>query len=329
MDNPPNDWDQRQVKRSASFLQSGGWGSFQAQVGAKPYFLGQEGWSCLLLEKRNRIGTYVFSQYGPTVDSAKALEDAIDYLVDQGRRLGAGWISLEPVSPGLTPDEIKQCLQARGARPAARDREPKLTRVIDLSPSAEDLLSKVSQSTRSFIRKNQREKFVTFKTSVQPSDIFLFTKMLNIIAKRENIYFYSDEYFKKQAEILMPAGMMRLELALIDDKPVASALFHDYGQTTTYTYAGSLPEARKTSAAALLLWQAMLNAKARGTDKMDLYGIAPDSAPPSHPWAGFTSFKAKFGGEIVESAGTWDIALGQKYRLYRTAHKIRKVVKRH
>lgn len=329
MDNPPNDWDQRQVERSASFLQSGAWGTFQAQVGAKPYFLSREGWSCLLLKKRNRIGTYAFSQYGPTVDSIGALGEAIDYLSEQGRQMGAGWLSLEPMSSKLDAGEIKAHLQTRGARPAARHREPNLTRLIDLSPSAEDLLASVSQSTRSFIRKNQREGFISFKTSTDPRDILLFTKMLGVIAKRENIYFYSDEYFKKQAEVMMPTGMMHLELALMDDKPVASALFHDYGKMTTYTFAGSLPQARKTSATALLLWQAMLNAKARGMKVMDLYGIAPDSAPASHPWAGFTSFKAKFGGEVVELAGTWDIPLGQKYKLYRTAHKVRRLVKNH
>lgn len=329
MDNPPNDWDQKQLKCSASFLQSGGWGGFQAQVDAEPFYLSQDGWSCLLLKKRNRIGTYVFSQYGPSVDSARALEDALDYLVDYGRRLGAGWLSLEPMSSKLTADEIKAQLRAHGARPAARHREPNLTRIIDLSPSPEDLLASLSQSTRSFIRKNQREKFISFKTSTDPGDIFIFTKMLGVVAKRENIYFYSDEYFKKQAEVLMPTGMMHLEIAMQDNKPIASALFHDYGQMTSYTFAGSLPEARKNSAAALLLWQAMLNAKTRGMKKMDLYGIAPDNAPINHPWAGFTSFKAKFGGQVVEHAGTWDIALSQKYKFYRTAHKIRRSIKRH
>lgn len=127
----------------------------------------------------------------------------------------------------------------------------------------------------------------------------------------------------------MPAGMMRLEIALADNRPVACALFHDYYHTCTYTFAGSLPEARNTNAAALLLWQAMLNAKARGLKWMDLYGTAPEGAASSHPWAGFTAFKAKFGGHIEQYAGSWDLPLNQRYHAYRAAHRLRKIIKRH
>jgi lipid II:glycine glycyltransferase (peptidoglycan interpeptide bridge formation enzyme) len=249
-------------------------------------------------------------------------------MQDYGRQLNASWLSLEPVGQNLAVKDIKQVLNQFKARVAARHREPDLTRIIDLSPDPGDLLTTISQSTRSFIRKNQREKFVSFKTSTNPDDILIFTQMLNVIAKRQNIYFYSDEYFKKQAQVLMPAGAMFLEIAIFEGQPVASALFHDYGQVSNYTYAGSLPQARQTNASALLLWQAMLNAKQRGIKKMDLYGIAPEAAPASHPWAGFTSFKAKFGGRVVQLAGTWDFPLNNRYRLYRTAHAASKILKR-
>jgi lipid II:glycine glycyltransferase (peptidoglycan interpeptide bridge formation enzyme) len=329
MDKMPSGWDTQQIKQSASFLQSAGWANFQAKLGTKPHFLVGDGWSCLLLEKQNRIGKYLYSQYGPTVDSRKALDSALQYLTNYGRKFGAAWISLEPMSENLSADEVRLSLRRFGAKPAARHREPELTRVIDLSSSPDELLSGVSQSTRSLIRKNQREKFLSFKTSINPKDISIFTQMLGVISKRKNIYFYSDDYFKKQAEALMPSGMMFLELAYDSNQPVASAVFHDFGQTCSYTFAGSLPKARQTSASALLLWQAMLNAKNRGITKMDLYGIAPAGAPASHPWSGFTSFKQKFGGQVVEYAGAWDIPLNPRYRLYRGAHRARQIIKRH
>jgi lipid II:glycine glycyltransferase (peptidoglycan interpeptide bridge formation enzyme) len=329
MDQIPAGWDQQQIKNQASFLQSGQWGEFQSRVGVKPHYLSGSGWTCLILEKRNKIGKYLFSQYGPTVKSPADLKAAIDYMTDYGRRSGAAWLSLEPISSKTSPDDLKHTMLASGAKVSARHREPELTRIIDLSPSPDDLLAGISQSTRSFIRKNQREKFINFKSSTDPSDISIFTRMLMGVAERKNIYFYNENYFKKQAETLMPAGMMHLELAYENDKPVAAALFHDYGQMSTYTFAASLPEARKTSASALLLWQAMLNAKQRGLTKMDLYGIAPDNAGSDHPWSGFTSFKQKFGGQVVAHAGTWDVPLNSRYHLYRAAHQLRRKVKRH
>ncbi|MBX4190823.1 peptidoglycan bridge formation glycyltransferase FemA/FemB family protein [Candidatus Saccharibacteria bacterium] len=329
MDQVPKNWDKSQSQQCASFLQSSWWAAFQSEVGAKPHFLSGDGWSCLLLEKRNRLGKYLLAQYGPTVDSAQALDVCLSHLMDQGRQLGANWLSLEPVSHKSSVDEIQDIMRRHKAQPAARHREPDLTRLVDLSPSDENLLASISQSTRSFIRKNQRENILGFKTSFDPQEIIIFIKMLNLVAGRNRVNFFSDSYFKKQAELLMPVKAMHLEFALEDKKPVAAAIFHDYGHTCTYTYAASLPEARKTSASALLLWQAMLNAKNRGIKKMDLYGIAPDGAPADHPWAGFTSFKAKFGGEVVRLPGTWDIALSPKYNLYRTAHQVRKIIKRH
>jgi lipid II:glycine glycyltransferase (peptidoglycan interpeptide bridge formation enzyme) len=72
----------------------------------------------------------------------------------------------------------------------------------------------------------------------------------------------------------------------------------------------------------------MVNAKGRGSQLIDLYGIAPDDAGPRHPWAGFSAFKKKFGGQVVEYAGTWDLPLTNKYRIYRTAATAKKVLKR-
>jgi lipid II:glycine glycyltransferase (peptidoglycan interpeptide bridge formation enzyme) len=73
----------------------------------------------------------------------------------------------------------------------------------------------------------------------------------------------------------------------------------------------------------------MINAKHRGMQHMDLFGIAPDDAPASHPWQGFSAFKKKFGGSVVQHAGTWDIPLTGKYRLYSSAQRARKIFKRH
>jgi lipid II:glycine glycyltransferase (peptidoglycan interpeptide bridge formation enzyme) len=329
MDQPPNNWDKDRIRQGASFLQSKSWGDFQSSLGVKPHYLSGDGWSCLLLEKQNRAGRYLFSQYGPTVDSLPALRDALNQITSYAHQLGAAWVSLEPMSSHVPPDELKKIVRKSGALTAARNREPDLTRIVDLRPEADKLLAGISQSTRSFIRKNQREKLINFKSSQDPSDIKIFTGMIMGIAQRKNIYFYSEQYFAKQAQQLVPPGMLHVELAYQDDKPVAAALFHDYGHKTTYTYAASVPEARQTNASALLLWQAMLNAKGRGAKQIDLYGIAPPNAPPNHPWAGFTSFKAKFGGEVVEYPGTWDIKLSNRYLLYRSAHKARKVIKRH
>ena len=202
-----------------------------------------------------------------------------------------------------------------------------MTRVIDLSPTEEELLALLSPKTRTRIRRNQREAAISFKTSIQPQDIQIFTNMLDSVAERSGANFFPKNYFEKQAQCLMPSGFLHLELAYHGEQPLGAAVIHDYGQTAYYTYAASLPEARTKDVSELLLWQAMLNAKARGKTSFDLFGIAPPDADPSHPWFGFSSFKEKFGGQVVEYAGTWDVPMSYKYRLYRFTRRLKSFAK--
>jgi lipid II:glycine glycyltransferase (peptidoglycan interpeptide bridge formation enzyme) len=321
-------WDKQQTKRYASFLQSSWWAKFQGSLGITPHFIDGDGWSCLLLEKKTRLGNYFFAPYGPTLDSPDLVNPSLAQLKDYGHAKNIDWLRLEPIAAVGGIQALKMGLKKSGARASLHLANPDLTSVVSLTPSAESILASISQSTRSFIRKNQREKFLTFKTSTDPTDIKIFIEMLALVSKRNRVYFFPDEYFNKQAELLMPAGMMHLELAFHDKTPVAAAVLHDYGELTNYTYAASMPEARQTSASALLLWQAMLNAKARDMQKMDLHGLAPDDASASHPWYGFSSFKKKFGGQLVEHSGTWDVPLSPRYGLYRVAMRARRAARK-
>jgi lipid II:glycine glycyltransferase (peptidoglycan interpeptide bridge formation enzyme) len=320
-------WDEDQGQLGASFLQSAGWGSFQAAIGHSPHFISGEGWSCLLLERLAPLGKYLFAPYGPTVGDARHALAAMKEIKSYARRNDFDWLRLEPISQG-DASGIVNAISAAGGHRAAREAEPHLTRIVDLNRSQEDILASLSQTTRNIIRRNQRESFLNFKSSQNPQVISIFSDMLKTVADRKNVGFFSDEYYAKQAEILMPRGMMTLELAFDGGKPVGSAVMHDYGDLCTYTYAASLPEARDKNVSALLLWQALINAKHRGRGRLDLYGIAPEGAGPDHPWYGFSDFKKKFGGQVVERAGTWDIPISSKYHLYRRALAARQLLRR-
>ncbi len=320
-----NDWETKQRELEASFLQSYVWADFQRSIGHNTHLIEGSGWSCLFIERNTAAGRYLFAPYGPTLVSIAAAKQAFQAARALGAKTGADWLRLEPRifsnNHGLIKDVMKQ---AKG-KPAPRKVEPNLTRIVDLTPGPEDILASISQTTRNIIRRNGREKTFSFRTSTNPNDMKLFTKMLGAVARRKGVGFYSDSYYHQQAEILMPAGMMLLELAYENKSPIGGAIIHDYNQLSSYTYAATAPEARDRNVSALLLWQAFMNARQRGVKKFDLYGIAPDDAGPSHPWSGFSSFKKKFGGDVIEYAGTWDIPLTSKYMLYRAAYSAKKL----
>lgn len=321
-------WDDKQQRRGATFFQSSKWAEFQRSQSLGCELLEGTGWSCLVIIKRNRFGKYLFAPYGPTLRSPDHIADSIISLTKLARELNADWIKLEPMLENGDMADITMFLKKHGAVRAVHDNEPAMTRVLDLSIKPEALLASVSQSTRSLIRKNKREGTLRFKTSVTPADMAGFAAMLDTVADRKGIGFFPAKYYIKQAEILMPAKMMYLEQAFFGNKLVGGAVMHDYGQVGSYTYAASLPDARNLSVSALLLWQAIANARSRGIKTMDLYGTAPEGALPSHPWYGFSTYKKKFGGRIVELSGTWDIPLTSKYRIYRSAQTVYRKIRR-
>ncbi|MBX4188810.1 peptidoglycan bridge formation glycyltransferase FemA/FemB family protein [Candidatus Saccharibacteria bacterium] len=328
-DYAPEKWDELQRHLGSTFLQSAGWAEFQRAMGHQVHLLAGEDWSCLLISRKAQIGSYVLAPYGPTIgpkaDSGKIFEEIKRF----GRLHKLDWLRLEPVIAGKSVDEQKRLIRNAGGRVAANEFEPSMTRIVDLTRPSDEILASFSQTTRNIIRRNQRESTITFKTSSQPADISILTAMLEHVAKRQQAVFFGPEYFKTQAELLMPAKLVRLEVAYDGDKPVAAAWIHNFNDTAYYTNAASLPEARDKNVSALLLWQVMLNAKKNGNHRIDLFGIAPDDAGPKHPWYGFSGFKKKFGGEVVERAGTWDFPLTAKYKLYKSALMLSKLGKRH
>lgn len=66
-----------------------------------------------------------------------------------------------------------------------------------------------------------------------------------------------------------------------------------------YYYGASSYEHRALMAPYLLQWEAMRRCRELGCTRYDLLGVAPPDAGDDHPWAGISSFKEKFGGEMI------------------------------
>lgn len=322
------EWDKLQNKLDASFLQSSAWQSFHNSLSAQTYRLSGDGWTCLLIKKQSRYWSYLFAPYGPTLSDETMLGSALKAITALAKAEAIDWLRLEPTKGVSVNSDFSSQLSKYGAKKAPKSVNPSLTRIVDLSPNEDDLLAKISSSTRTFIRKNNRQPVLDYVTSYDPKDMRLFVDMLDKVSARNKVSFHPDpsQYYVKQARALMPHKKMRLEIATKDNKALACAVMHDYNQTTTYAYAASYPEARKYSASALLLWQAISNAKKIGLTKLDLFGIAPPGADANHPWHGFTAFKEKFGGEVINHGGTWDIPLTRRYHIYTSLLKATRLV---
>jgi lipid II:glycine glycyltransferase (peptidoglycan interpeptide bridge formation enzyme) len=111
---------------------------------------------------------------------------------------------------------------------------------------------------------------------------------------------------------------------IIDQTPVASVIISFYKEKAIYLFGGSSDEHKNLMAPYLLQWEAINTAKKMACIKYDFFGIAPPNKP-NHPWRGVTDFKKKFGGEEIETLGSWDLILQPfEYNLFKIAEKIRR-----
>jgi lipid II:glycine glycyltransferase (peptidoglycan interpeptide bridge formation enzyme) len=86
-------------------------------------------------------------------------------------------------------------------------------------------------------------------------------------------------------------------------------IIHD-GNEGDYYEAASTDLNRKMPGAYALLWQVMKDLKAEGYERFNLWGIAP-AGQPNHRYAGVTTFKTGFGGEVVEYVPAHDLVISK------------------
>lgn len=307
---PPESWDQTLRTKGGHFLQSRVWAQFQAAVGREVYYSERDGWMWQGVLRTSRGIRYLFSSYGPTTTSGPSFAESLSDLASAGRQLGCDFVRFEPIGHVSQSD-----LEARGAV-KIKEVQPQLTRLINLTKSEDELRSDLASGHRNLINGTDRRGIkIEIIDSKEVVDEFI--KMLNDTARRSKVTFHPDWYFRKLIEVLLPSRAAKLYLASVEGKPVATALFYDWGGTRYYGHAGAYQELnRQHKASVSLVWQAILDAKSDGKSSFDLWGVAPEGQP-DHPWAGLTQFKTSFGGESVSYLGTWDLPLKPtKYRLY-------------
>lgn len=93
---------------------------------------------------------------------------------------------------------------------------------------------------------------------------------------------------------------MTNDLMTNDPLVIAGLMGVIHNSAAFYYYGASDYRHRALMAPYLLQWEAMQLARTRGARFYDLLGVAPPEAGPGeHPWEAMSTFKAKFGGQVV------------------------------
>lgn len=298
------------------FLQSKAWQKFQTALGRQTFEAHGPGWHYLAILETGRFSR-LYCPYGPTADSLESLIEALAALNQQAESLGVHCLRVEPQAP-VTAAELRQL----GAHRADHDVQPARTWRVDLRQSQTELLADFTSNNRRYWLNYKDAAGLGFRVSHDPADLALFLRPLHEVASRTGMRPHSDHYFKRQASSLLPGRHASLILADVKGEPAAAILAYDSPTTRLYAHAAahSAHTGNRVQANTGAVIFAMLDAKAAGKQWFDFYGVAPQGAPASHPWTGFTKYKQSFGGEAVDYLGSWDIPVRHNwYRLYKTA----------
>ncbi|MAE68728.1 MAG: peptidoglycan bridge formation glycyltransferase FemA/FemB family protein [Candidatus Peribacteraceae bacterium] len=167
------------------------------------------------------------------------------------------------------------------------------TRIIDLTQSEEEILSQMKQKGRYNIKVAKKNE-ITIKES---RDIDAFYDLVKKTGKRDGFVSLSKKQYRAFLEHL-PGSFLLLAYDK-QTEPIAGVLSVVWGERLIYYYGASNHAERAKMAPYLLQWESVRYGKGKGCTEYDLLGIAPPNAESDHPWSGISSFKEKFGGEVV------------------------------
>lgn len=314
----PDNWDDQQKALNASVLQTNAWAEFQNSLGREAFFGTGNGWSWMGFARASKGIKYLFLPYGPTMQlEARA---CLQNVIQTAKTAGFDFVRLEPIGK-VSVEDIKSL----GGQKIT-ELDPQHTQLIDLTKTIEELRSEMRSGHRNPINTAEKRSVKVYN-SKDPSELPDFLKFMDDTAKRAGITNYGDNYYQKLVETLMPSGYASFYVATVDGKKASISIVYDYNGTRSYAWAGNDQMLNRQSQASVVnVWQMIVDAKEAGMKTFDLWGVAPEDAPPSHKWAGISSFKRGFGGHTVATIGTWDVPIKrQKYKAYKIYRKLRKL----
>lgn len=310
------EWDAFLERRPhAGFMQSSWWIDFRSTCGFEHFGAtlrdenGPVGGAVVLRFQHTEESCFYYIQDGPVLPAdpsdAEAVFDAVLDVVEERRKTEPCVVShlrIEPRWPDL-PEFV------RGFRriPPLADHylEARDTRCIDLRPGEAAILAQMKPKDRYNIGVARRHG-VSIVEDISERGLNDFLTIYEETATRQGMEVKPADYFEALLALACPGHDASLFFAEHEGVRLATALVTYFGPRATYFYGGSRALNREVMAPYLMHFEIMRNAKARGHEWYDLWGIAPPNQP-AHPWQNFTAFKAKFGGEEVHLAPTLDL----------------------
>lgn len=179
--------------------------------------------------------------------------------------------------------------------------EEQLNYIIDLTPTPEEVFSRIGKRTRKNIRNGRNRAEVVIKTVEDIEGVLESYELLQKSYYNAQVPLSDVSLFTSAFEHLLPKGMIKVQTAMVGDSPAATSLELFYKDMIFGWYSGMDREFSSFIPNDLLMAYVLESGSANGFRFYDFGG-----AGKSDEDYGVRQFKAKFGGELVSyGRNTW------------------------
>ena len=310
-----------------SLLQKWEWGNFKEKYGWKAKRFGVEAdnkfvYAFQVLVKKLPLGFSFFYYPLGSLPNEKILKEILNKLKELAKEEKAIFLQLDIVQEKNNLRE-KELFEQSFVK-SFEEIQPKNTLLLALTQSEEEILKQMKPKGRYNIKVAQKHG-VKVKEIKSLEDFKDYQKLHEETVKRDKISARSFEYLKDLFSTLRENDLGTAFIAYYKNEPISGIIASLAGERATYMYGASTDNYRHVMAAYLLQWEAIKYAKVRGAKVYDFFGIAPTD-DPNHQWAGITRFKKQFGGQEIESLGSYDLVFKPLwYNLFKVVMKLRKI----
>ena len=304
------DWDKIVEKYpEANFLQSPAYGKMNELLGAKVIMEDFGNDQCALMIVRDaKRGRYLEIPCGPLLDwkNKTSVKKAFEKIKEIAKREKCIFVRIRPQL--LATAENLKLLEELELKKSPMHLAAEHTVIIDLNKKEDELLANMRRQTRYEVRRAEKQGIKVTKDNSE--EIFKkFHQVQSETAKRQG--FIPPNLKTLLAEKEAFGDNIQIYVAETKDgEKIAYGMMICSGKEADYYEAASTELNRKLPGAYALLWQAMRDFKAASYERFNLWGIAP-AGQPKHRYAGVTTFKTGFGGEVVEFVPAHDLIISK------------------
>jgi peptidoglycan pentaglycine glycine transferase (the first glycine) len=241
---------------------------------------------------------WLYSVRGPTVPApnSPALALLIDYAHKLARREHTVVLRVEPNVADDDPhlDEWITAYHQVGFRTNPISVHGRRSWVLDIRPSAEQLLADFKMTWRQNVRSAER-KGVVIREASGEADFDAYYNLLKVTSERDDFFIHGKDYHKEILRQFASKGDAVLYLAEHEGEAIAAKMLIRFGDWCWDMVGASSNNKRNLKATYLLQYRCILWAKERSCSYFDFRTI-PEILEPGEEMWGVYEYKKGFGG---------------------------------